>query len=204
MAVNVFGRWLGSEDHLQVDGISGFDQPLSIEHKLKIARRRRGSQPRLRPSSPGVLLGIESKLTETLAEHEPVIWKTPYHAPEMAALLHGGWADVFQSSLSGRWRPAHLGLEQLIKHALALNSHAAGRTAHLAYVYWGPSNGQDVRSPPARGRTAQLEERVGNAVPHLHAVSYAQLLDEWSRISRSPPWLEEHLKQIRDRYDTAL
>jgi hypothetical protein len=55
--------------------------------------------------------------------------------PEMRSLLDGGWREVFTASLERTWTPAHLGLEQLIKHALALASRQA-HERHLVYLYF--------------------------------------------------------------------
>jgi hypothetical protein len=60
-----------------------------------------------------------------------VDWKDPYRADEMAALLEDGWREVLLDSPSRRWAPRHLGIEQLLKHRLALNSQNERREAHL-------------------------------------------------------------------------
>jgi hypothetical protein len=201
LAANAFGRWLGSEHHLRIAGIGGFDQPLSLEHKLRITHRGGEANLDCVLQGPGVLVGIESKLTETLSAHDPVRWRAPYHAPEMRALLADGWADVFGASLTKAWTPTYLGVEQLIKHALALATHADGRGAHLAYCYWAPPNGDDI--PEVRAHKCEAEDlqtRVGNASPSLHVVSYQQLFAEWDRLASQPPWLSDHLAQLRQGY----
>ena len=38
-----------------------------------------------------MLVGIASKLTETLDAHDPVPWRPPYRTGQMAALLEGRW-----------------------------------------------------------------------------------------------------------------
>ena len=115
--------------------MTSFATPISLEHKLKIAHGGGEANLDCAVTSPELLLGVESKLTEYLAPHKPVKWRAPYQQPEMLQLLRDGWRDGFEASLSGVWRPDHLGVEQLVKHALALNSHAAHRAAHLVYVY---------------------------------------------------------------------
>ena len=52
---------------------------------------------------PELLVGIESKLTEPLSPHDPVTWRAPYHAPEMATLLTAGWSDEHQWSTMFPW-----------------------------------------------------------------------------------------------------
>jgi hypothetical protein len=203
-AANLFGRWLGAERHLRVGGLTGFDRPLKIERKLKIKHGGGTANLDCFLEGPAIAVGIEAKLTETLASHPPVTWKDPYHADEMAALLNGGWREVLRDSLSRRWTPQHLGLEQLVKHALALNSHADHREAHLVYCYWEPANADDIAELcQHREEIAELLARVDQARPHLHAVSYQALLEEWS-ILITPPWIAEHIGELRDRYTLSI
>ena len=62
----------------------------------------------------------------------------------MSALLDRGWSDVFDASLTGSWQPEHLGVEQLIKHALALTSRFPDSRRHLVYVWWEPTNADQI------------------------------------------------------------
>jgi hypothetical protein len=121
----------------------------------------------------------------------------------MSALLDGGWSEVFFASVTGSWQPAHMGLEQLIKHALAL----AGREAeqrHLVYLFWEPSNASDHPEVLAhRAEVAELIDRVGDAWPRLHVRTYRQLLDEWSELV-TPKWAEQHVAELRDRYELPV
>lgn len=201
LAANAFGRWMGSEPQLQIAAIGGFDQPLAFEHKLRIAHG--GGEANLDCVLQGseLLVGVESKLTETLDAHDPVRWRTPYLSSEMHRLLNSGWADVFDASRTQTWTPSHLGLEQLIKHALALVTHAGERDPHLVYCYWEPLNGEDI--PEVRSHRQEIEQlraRVGDASPRLHVINYQQLLAEWDDLPSQPPWLSEHLVQLRRRY----
>ncbi len=128
LAANAFAPWLGHERDLTIAGLGGFDQPLTFEHKLRIAAGGGVANLDCVLQGSGILVGVESKLTETLDAHEPVEWRAPYHTTEMAFLLTGGWAEVFAASRQGEWTPQHLGLEQLIKHALALITHTDQQT----------------------------------------------------------------------------
>lgn len=51
----------------------------------------------------------------------------------MQKLLFGGWNEVFSASLNRSWQPKPLGLEHLIKHALALQSPPAAER-YLVYA----------------------------------------------------------------------
>jgi hypothetical protein len=201
LAVNAFGGWIDHEDQLSVAGLTGFDTPLSLEHKLKIAHNGGEANLDCVLTTAEVLLGIESKLTEYLAPHEPVVWRAPYQAPEMAELLREGWREVFEASLSRQWTPRHLGIEQLLKHALSLNSHAGGRTTHLVYVFWEPLGGDTIAEVTEhRAEVAELKRRVGNAEPVFHALTYEELFVEWARIQPEEAWRTAHIQQLRARY----
>jgi len=201
LAANAFGGWLGAEHQLQVAGLGGFDRPISLEHKLQIAHRGGIANLDCLLQSASALVGIESKLTEPLAPHEPVEWKAPYKTEAMAALLHDGWLKAFKASLTGAWQPQHLGLEQLLKHALALNSHAAGRVTHLVYVYWEPANGAEIPEVTThRAEIAELARTIEGAPPHLHPRSYEDLLGEWLGIPADVIRPADHVNRLRARY----
>ena len=204
LAINAFGRWLGSEQHLRVVGLGGFDCPLTVEHKLRIKHGGGTANLDSYLEGPDIVVGVESKLTEHLAAHGPETWKTPYRSANMAELLGGGWRQTFQDSLAGRWAPIYLGLEQLLKHALALNSHADHRSTHLVYCYWEPENGDDFEEVVRhRMEVADLIQRVGDAEPLLHATRYAALFDEWSKLP-GPGWIDRHVQELRIRYAIAI
>lgn len=181
LAANAFGRWIGHEPELTLAGMGNFDRPLALEHKLQIAYGGGIANLDCVLQAPGLIVGVESKLTETLTPHKPVPWKAPYMAAGMAAMLAGGWREALESSLAAHWLPHYLGVEQLVKHALALTSHANGRSTHLVYLYWEPQNGNGIPEVVQhRAELAQLAAVVADAEPKLTAVSYHQLFDEWA------------------------
>lgn len=204
LAANAFGRWLGSESHLRLAGLSGFAQQLSLEHKLQIAHRGGVANLDCVLQGPGLIVGVESKLTETLEDHDPVPWKDAYRSADMCSLHEGGWARAFDASLAGDWTPRHLGLEQLIKHALALNSHKADRAAHLVYLYWEPINVADIPELTAhRDELDRLVELLGGATPQLHPLSYRELMAQWASLP-GPAWVHDHIAELRRRYELSI
>jgi hypothetical protein len=75
-----------------------------------------------------------------------------------------------------RWQPKYLGLEQLIKHALALESRFKDHALHLVYVWWEPANPDTL--PGLREHRAEVRElvdRLGDSRPQLHAVTSATI-----------------------------
>jgi hypothetical protein len=201
LAANAFAGWIGAEDQLQIAGLGGFDETISLEHKLRIAYGGGEANLDCVLMTSGSLVGIESKLTETLAAHDPVEWRSPYLEPKMETLLDGGWQLTFKASVRREWTPRHLGLEQLIKHALALNSHAGERSTHLVYVFWEPANGDEIAEVREhRAEVEQLLNRVADAQPYLHAMTYDQLLSQWANASPEASRQQDHIVHLQARY----
>ena len=186
-------------------GLRGFEPDLRLEHKLKIAHGGGTANLDVFVQRDGLVLGIECKLTETLERHDPVDWKKPYLQPPMGKLLSEGWRSVLEASLSGSWQPAHLGVEQLIKHALALASHDQGAERHLLYCFWEPANADAIPDILAhRAEVAELVERLGvHAGPRLHVRTYKDVLAEWANLP-APSWLGRHIAELLGRYDVAI
>ncbi len=149
------------------------------------------------------VVGVESKLTETLRVHRPVVWRAPYHDPRMKTLLPGGWSDVFAASLDGSWQPKYLGVEQLVKHALAVRSRFADEELRLVYVWWEPTNADEL--PEVTGHRSELDElrdRLGDSSPRLHALTYSDLFAEWA--ASGPGAFPDHLDQLAERYAISV
>lgn len=203
LALNAFGRWMGAEQQLQVAGLSGFIEPLEIESRQQINFGGGAANLDALLHAPGLVVGVESKLTETLAVHAPVPWKPAYSAAEMATLLDGGWSEVFDASRGGSWQPTHLGIEQLIKHALALTSRFPDCERHLVYVWWEPTNAHEIPELIAhRHEVDELLRRVDDAFPRLHALCYSDLFSAWEQLD--VPWISGHVRQLRARYAVAI
>jgi len=204
LAFNAFGRWLGDEPQLSVAGLAGFSDRLRVEGKAKILHGGGTANLDVLLTGPGLTVGVESKLTETLNEHDPFPWATAYKTPEMRELLDEQWAAVLDASISEVRQPKHLGLEQIIKHVLGLASQHSASTRRLVYVYWEPLNAEAVDVVVKhRSELAELRRRVAEASTALHAVSYAELLDEWAGLD-GPGWLPDHVDRLRARYEFAI
>jgi hypothetical protein len=95
-------------------------------------------------------------------------------------------------------------VEQLVKHALALASQFQERELHLIYVWWEPTNANEIEELHIhRAEIAELSRRVGRSAPRLHALTYAELFSEWDELS-TPTWLKAHLAQLHARYTVAI
>lgn len=200
LAASTFGRWVGFESELRIAGLGGFSAPLTIEQKLKISHGGGTANLDCGLTDPGLIVGVESKLTETLTAHKPVRWAAAYKAREMSQLLDRSWRKVLGMSLNGKWQPKYVGLEQLIKHALALSSMEADQR-ELLYVYWEPANAEDHAEVLGhRQELDRLRSLLGDCSPGLRAMTHAELWASWEA-EAGPAWLPEHVAQLRQRYD---
>lgn len=195
-----FGAWRRDPRGLRLAGLGPFDE-LRLEERLHIPHG--GGTPNLDVAleAPGVLVGVESKLTEHLAPAGPAVWRPAYERPAMARVLEGGWAELFAALREGRWAPRFAPAAQLVKHALSLQGLGAGGPAerHLVLLWWEPADGDEVPEVVAhREEVAELLARVGDAPPRLHALTHAQLHAGWEG---SRP---DHVAALRARYDVAL
>lgn len=204
LAFNAFGAWLGFEPQLVVDGVSGFSVPLRVEARQRIFRGGRAPNLDCLLTGPTVVVGIESKLTEPLAAHPMGSWSDAFGRSSCRALLAGGWLETLDDARSGEYQPVYLDADQLLKHALGLSKQHPDRERHLVYVYWEPANGDQVNEVVAHRREiAELVGRIGDATPHLHALTYAELWTQWEQLP-DIPWLREHVTAFRERYARAL
>ena len=65
-------------------------------------------------------------------------------------------------------------------------------------------NGDDFKAfIQHRAEVAELLERVGGASPHLHALSYTELWQQWDRLANLD-WVPTHLGALSDRYAITL
>lgn len=203
LAFNSFGVWLGREEELVIDGVAGFTDRLQVEARQPIFRG--GCAPNLDclATGPDVVVGVESKLTETLARHRPTPWSDAYGRWSCRALLTDGWLEALDAARTREYTPEHLDIDQLIKHALGLTKQHPGLDRHLAYVYWEPVNGDELASVRTHRQEVQaLVDRIGDASPRLHTLTHTELWSEWEHSAM--PWLSTHLGLLRQRYQLAV
>ena len=191
LVASAFGPWRTRPEDLPLPGVQGPFRALRLEERLHIPHG--GGTPNLDVAldGPGGLVGIEAKLTEHLAPRPPRAWKPAYRRPAMAAALDGSWRAVFDDLLEGRWVPRHLDAAQLARHALSLRG-----AGELVYLHWEPA---DAAAHPEvlahRAETAELLDRVGEAAPRLHVLTWSALWTAWE------PAMPEHVAALRARYE---
>jgi hypothetical protein len=154
---------------------------------------------------PARTVGVECKLAEHSAVHEPVAWADVYLSPEMSQLLDDRWRCLMQDSIDAVWQPRRLGVEQLIKHVLGLRSQHPDDNIHLVYVFWEPANASEHHwVSEHRHEVQRLHEYVDGSVIGFHHRTYWELLNEWESMPDPPFWLAEHLSAVRARYHVEV
>ncbi len=204
LACNAFGIWIGREQQPTFNGLGGgLAAPLHVEVKQRIFRGGRHLNLDVLVAGYDVVLGVESKLTEPLARHTARAWSDAYGRDSTRALVSDGWLKALDDARAGAYRPAYLDVDQLLKHALGLAKQHPSRKRHLLYVFWEPTEAGDVPEViEHRQEVAELLNRVGNASPRLHALSYLELWSQWDAMGL--PWLSAHVACLRQRYELAI
>lgn len=208
LALNAFGGWLGSEQRLTVAGLGGWSEPMQIEAKLQIAHGGGRANLDVLLRAEGRVLGIESKLSEYVADHSVRHLSAVYATERMAALLpaDSGWRRVLDALLNGDLSCNFLDPEQLLKHALALHSQFPDAERTLGYIFWEPANADEI--PILRGHDdelGQLLDLLGDdADPAFVVLTYDDLLDEWQAEAASDAHAKGHVAALRARYGDVV
>lgn len=193
LVASAFAPWRRRPGELPLADLGPFSD-LRLEERLHIPHG--GGTPNLDVAldGPDGLVGVESKLTEHLTPLARRPWRPAYHRPAMAEALEGGWRTTFADLVAGRWAPRYLDAGQLVRHALSLR-----RAGRLVLVFWEPADGDDHAEIVAhRAEVAELLDRVGDAPPGLHALTWAQVLDAWEQV------MPRHVAALRARYEITL
>jgi hypothetical protein len=199
LAANAFGPFLGQGTALSLAG-RVWQGAASLEEECPTGLP--GTPPTLDLLVDGPeVLGVESKCTETFARHE-AHFKPSY--AEATASLPRRWREEYKRLAEDPLRYRHLDAAQLIKHCLGLRTRFSERRVTLAYIYWTPSNADEVGpSVIHAAELAEFAERVSDPkMPFVH-LTYRRLWEAWS-MAHQPPWLRGHAAALRDRYDVAL
>jgi len=224
LAANTFAPFRDHEDALTIAGLAGFDTvrleakhhplPEQLERDgVPVAvEDRRAANLDAELTGPGVVVGVESKLTEHLTAHEPGPWRHEYRRTATLDPLPEHWRDAVRRRMHGSSTTTFLGAAQLLKHALALSRAAQNRAfgpdpvaLHLVYLYWEPD---DAEQPDAvlqhRAEVDAFAAEVAGDGPTFHALTHRQLWDAWRTDPGSPRWLVRHAAALEERYGVEV
>ncbi|CAB4948807.1 unannotated protein [freshwater metagenome] len=224
LAANTFAPFRERADALTFTGLGGFEGVrLEAKHHplperleqggvLKEVANRREANLDAELTGPGVLVGVESKLTEHLRAEEPEALSGHYRRTATLAPLPEQWRAAIRRRMGGSSTAAFLDAAQLLKHGLALSRAAADGAfgpwpvdVHLVYVYWRPSNAEDFEELEAhRAEVDAFAEEVAGEGLTFHAITHQQLWDAWRGDDRSPAWLVHHANAVEQRYGVEI
>ena len=147
---------------------------------------------------PGVVVGIESKLTEYLTRHSAE-FSPSYNMYIRDKRRDQGYFREMLRLMSEPDSYMYLDAAQLIKHAFGLSWMFRRESVTLLYIYWEPLNPEsDPVFAQHRREVSEFAKRVEGSTPTFRAMSYDELWSNW-RASESD-WLSEHLDELSARY----
>lgn len=203
LAVNCFGAFKSHPASLRVGDL---DRLTMIAFEGKCPTGLSGTPPNLDvlAENDEYIVGIDSKFTEHVGISRAAFSKS-YEKLATEPWCAKPWYDLITNKAETR-QYRHIDVAQLIKHALGLAREGSIRKkrAVLVYLYWEPKNAAEIKTfQKHRDELAQLRRRMKNSVPRLIALSYRQIWSQWEDIP-NVPWLANHLKAIRRRYDISI
>jgi hypothetical protein len=182
---------------------------LVFERELRV----RGVRSRVGPTLDAVLQAEEGAVAVEVKTAEP--WRKPpgreissqYDA--VAESVSTGMIDAVRAVRNNGTNYLCLDAAQLLKHLLGIHS-AVGDGAlrgpmRLVVLYWRPTHAGEHETMFDRFES-ELEDfakRVGDQAVAVSGISTGDLLAQWADRD-SAPWLREHAKALRVRYDPGL
>ena len=163
----------------------------------------RGTPPTLDCVVDGThVLAVESKCTETFSPHEAKF--SGAYRELVTATAHRSWQEEFRRLTEDPRRYRHLDAAQLMKHYLGLRQRYGGdRAVTLAYLFWEPTNADDVAACLIHAAEVREFARcVNDPRVQFLSTSYRALWEEWERPDM-PQWLRDHAAALRMRYATS-
>ena len=195
LAVNAFGHWLGREGELTLCGQSGFK---SLSFEAKCPTGLQGTPPHLDvlAEADEWVVGVESKCLEPLTDHKAVFAASYDSLRE--TLGDDPWFALMEQLRSNPTSYRRLDVAQLAKHSFGLSHSYPAKRKSLLYVYWEPSNWQELAEYRThREEIARLKAVVAGAHVRFHSKSYPELWREWESSIEECQWL-------RDRYVVSI
>ncbi|MCU1530372.1 MAG: hypothetical protein JWP75_4135 [Frondihabitans sp.] len=199
LAANVFGPFLDKRNGIPL-GEDYFTGETHLE--VECATGLRGTPPTLDCLVDGPrVLAVESKCTETFGAHAAGFSEAYTNA---MASAHPTWRAEYHRLRDDPNRYRHLDAAQLIKHYVGLRNGFPGRPLVLAYLYWTPTNSDDIAACCIHlAELAEFSTHVNDPNLQFIAMSYRELWADWASPDR-PTWLRRHVASLRRRYDVAV
>jgi hypothetical protein len=200
LAANVFGPWLARPGPVPFGGQS-FAGEMYLEAECPTGLR--GNPPTLDFLVAGSgVLAVESKCTETFGGHRADF--EPAYEVVMDTIGDSTWQAEYRRLTEDPRRYRFLDAAQLIKHYLGLLRRFGDRPVTLAYLYWQPSNANEVGACLVHeAEVAEFGGRLKDPRVRFVPMSYAGLWEDWTNADR-PGWLRDHVSALLQRYNVLV
>jgi hypothetical protein len=197
LAANHFARFKKEPDRFVLLGMKGFSPPV-FEKRLPTGLR--GIPPNLDVylETDSCIIGIESKLLETLHVKKPV-FSTAY-SKENLPFCEPQWLQLIEAPLFSK---GYLDVAQLVKHYLGLakEQNRAKKRTILLYLFWEPENADDMKEYRAhRHELDSFTSHVSRSKVEFMAMSYRDLWREWASL----PDLKAYVDTLIARYSVKI
>lgn len=196
LAVNNFGYFKDNIKLLSILGQNDFD---SLVFEAKCSTGLQGTPPNLDVliKSDNTIIGIESKMLETLGEDNPKFADSYFnHNFKNAEKI---WIDVMKKYRNAN--KMYFNVAQIIKHYLGLTNCYSDKEIKLLYIFWEPINWNDFKEyREHREEIEEFSDMVSKSKVDFAYMSYSELWNEWSQI----PETSEYVKYLRDRYELSI
>ena len=155
------------------------------------------------------VIAIESKLLEFLESPNECFADTYSEKLNLEQKSSAYYKEMLRmQSKVGCKTYQRLDVAQLIKHAFGLIYTFPNRPVTLIYLYWEPSNLQELTTnmksvfDKHKQEIVDFSNRVCGSKPKFMAKSYSELWQLWEQ--DAPQWLIDHLNEVKSRYSVAL
>lgn len=198
LAVNSFGYFKQRPQLLRLLGLDSF-RPPTFERQCPTGLG--GTPPNLDVwlQSDTNVVAVESKLLEYFT---PKVAKYSKSYTRQRVNAEDCWWSVLEDSKNRKEQ--HLDVGQLVKHYLGLRRFLSGSPqlrVTLFYVYWEPSNADDISiCIKHREEIERLEQQVADSQIQFAALSYPTVWAEWTQV----PGVETHARNLITRYGVPL
>ncbi len=158
--------------------------------------------------STGVI-AIESKFLEILESPTEYFADSYFEKLKVDQKNSTFFREMLRIQLNGDCKSYQwLDAAQLIKHAFGLINTFPDRPVTLIYLYWEPSNVEELPKEwkdvfvGHRREIEIFEDRICGSKPKFMAISYSELWRLWEQ--NASPWLKDHLREVRSRYWVSI
>jgi len=199
LAANTFGPYRNEPKRLTVGGHGGFTN-LQFESQCPTGAGRGIANLDVLLKGNGVVLGVESKLIETLSRKRAQFSRKKYDKVfENNSKLNSVWRSVYDTLKDQEDLYTYLDAAQLVKHYLGLRQMFKKERVSLVYLYWQPLNAKSFSIYQKHAdEIKDLMQRLSGADMPLLAISYPEL---WKEMASSNP---DHVARLRERYEFSV